>query len=97
MISNTDQFWDRSVERSLYIEDLLYTKSRCLLRVNTLSQLNGVVNLPLNCDYQPIIDPRPVSDPILLPSPPVSGTGPVPIVWSDKNKNEWYFIYCVLK
>jgi inhibitor of cysteine peptidase len=36
ILTATDQFWDRQVERSLYIEDLLYTKSRCLLRVHTL-------------------------------------------------------------
>ena len=31
-----DNFYDRSVERTLYIEELLFTKSRCLLKVNNI-------------------------------------------------------------
>lgn len=80
LLSADDQFWDRQVERSLYIENLLYTKSRCLLRIHTLSQLNPVVNLKLNCDYQPIIEPRPVSSPVFNPPAPAQISGPVPVV-----------------
>jgi inhibitor of cysteine peptidase len=56
VLSETDDFWSRAVERSLYIDNLLYTKSSCLLRINTLAQLNPVLNLDLNCAYeQPIL------------------------------------------
>ena len=41
-----------SVERSLYIEDLLYTKSPNLLRINDLeNDLDGVKNIYLTPDY----------------------------------------------
>ena len=32
----TDDFYKRGVERSLYIEELLYTKSKCLIKINQL-------------------------------------------------------------
>lgn len=39
-ITSEDSVYDdRNVERSLYIEELLYTKSKCLLRVNKLNDL----------------------------------------------------------
>lgn len=33
LLNPADNFYDRNVERSLWIEDLLYTKSKCLLRI----------------------------------------------------------------
>ncbi len=32
----SDDFYKRGVERSLYIEELLYTKSKCLIKINQL-------------------------------------------------------------
>ena len=80
VLDSMDEFWDRAVERSLYIEELLFTKSRCLLRVHTLAQLNPVVNLNLNCDYPPIVEPKKVSKPVFNPPQPVSVSGTVPVV-----------------
>lgn len=37
-INPTDNFWQRNVERSLYIEEYLYTKSQCLLRINEIGK-----------------------------------------------------------
>jgi uncharacterized secreted protein with C-terminal beta-propeller domain len=42
------QYWSAQVERSLYIGDLLYTKSPSLIRVNRLSDLLGVTNVTLS-------------------------------------------------
>lgn len=80
VLNTKDQFWDRYVERSLYIQDMLYTKSRCLLRAHTLSQLTPVVNLDLNCNYDPLIEPRRVSKPVFNPAAPAQIAGLVPIV-----------------
>jgi len=33
----SDDFYKRGVERSLYIEELLYTKSKCLIKINQLA------------------------------------------------------------
>lgn len=71
IIGKEDQFYERSVERSLYIEELLYTKSRCLIRVNTLDHLNSVVNLPLTCETEPLIIPRPLPTPIFIAEVPL--------------------------
>jgi len=43
----TEQYWQPSVERSLYIEELLYTKSPNLLRINKISDLSKVKNVEL--------------------------------------------------
>jgi len=39
--------WTAAVERSLYINDLLYTKSPYLLRINSLKDLSSVKNISL--------------------------------------------------
>jgi inhibitor of cysteine peptidase len=41
------QYWGPSVERSLYINELLYTKSEGLLRINKLSDLSSVKSIEL--------------------------------------------------
>jgi uncharacterized secreted protein with C-terminal beta-propeller domain len=41
------QYWGPSVERSLFINELLYTKSQGLLRINKLSDLAKVKNIEL--------------------------------------------------
>lgn len=43
-----DNKYGPSVERSLYIEDMLYTKSPYLLRINELSDLSSVKNITLS-------------------------------------------------
>lgn len=51
LLNPTDNFESRKVERSLWINDLLYTKSKCLLRINEISDtfdLVKSVNIP--CD-----------------------------------------------
>ena len=51
LLNPTDNFESRKVERSLWINDLLYTKSKCLLRINEISDtfdLVKSVNVP--CD-----------------------------------------------
>jgi len=40
-------YWNNMVERSLYIEDLLYTKSPNLLRINRIDDLSKVKNVKL--------------------------------------------------
>jgi uncharacterized secreted protein with C-terminal beta-propeller domain len=40
--------WQPAVERSLYIEELLYTKSPSLLRINKIEDLSKVKNIELN-------------------------------------------------
>ena len=45
--SQGDRYYGAAVQRSLYIEDLLYTKSENLLRVNRLDTLTGVKNITL--------------------------------------------------
>lgn len=49
ILSPGDNFFRRSVERSLYIEDLLYTKSACLLRINALDSLAGLKDVDIPC------------------------------------------------
>ncbi|MBN1156899.1 beta-propeller domain-containing protein [Candidatus Woesearchaeota archaeon] len=46
-MGSTDRYWQPSVERSLYIEELLYTKSPSLLRINRLEDLSKVKNVEL--------------------------------------------------
>jgi len=46
--SSTDYYWQPAVERSLYIEELLYTKSNKLLRINKIEDLSKVKNIELN-------------------------------------------------
>jgi inhibitor of cysteine peptidase len=41
------QYWGQLVERSLFIEELLYTKSPNLLRINSLEDLSAVKNVTL--------------------------------------------------
>ncbi len=41
------RYWQPAVERSLYIEELLYTKSSNLLRINKIYDLNKVKNIDL--------------------------------------------------
>jgi len=44
---DSTNYWSNQVERSLYINDLLYTKSTHLLRINALNDLHGVKDVPL--------------------------------------------------
>jgi len=48
---NNFWYYNPGVERSLYINDLLYTKSTSLLRINKLSDLSSVKNVTLETDY----------------------------------------------
>jgi hypothetical protein len=41
-------YYGAQVERSLYINELLYTKSTSLLRINRLDDLSSVKNLTLS-------------------------------------------------
>jgi uncharacterized secreted protein with C-terminal beta-propeller domain len=43
----TERYWQPFVERSLYIEELLYTKSPALLRINKIEDLSTVKNIEL--------------------------------------------------
>jgi len=45
--TSTDYYWQPAVERSLYIEELLYTKSKKLLRINEIGDLSKVKNIEL--------------------------------------------------
>lgn len=45
--SNNENWWSPQVERSLYIEEYLYTKSRNLLRINNIEDLEGVKDIDL--------------------------------------------------
>lgn len=47
-MASGDNYWSPSVQRSLYIGDMLYTKSEKLLRVNALDTLSAVKNVWLN-------------------------------------------------
>ncbi len=44
----SDKFWQPYVERSLYIEELLYTKSSGLLRINKIEDLSSVKSIELD-------------------------------------------------
>jgi inhibitor of cysteine peptidase len=46
--------WQPAVERSLYIEELLYTKSSKLLRINKINDLNSVKNISLDASNNKI-------------------------------------------
>lgn len=46
-MKDSNNAWSSQVERSLYIGDLLYTKSRNLLRINALDDLSSVNDVPL--------------------------------------------------
>jgi uncharacterized secreted protein with C-terminal beta-propeller domain len=43
----SNQYYSSSVERSLYIKDMLYTKSPSLLRINAIDDLHSVKNVTL--------------------------------------------------
>ncbi len=45
-------YYGQGVERSLYIEDLLYTKSSTLLRINEIDDLNSVKDVELKINYE---------------------------------------------
>ena len=44
-----DNFRERVVERTLYIEHLLYTKSECLLKINEIADVNVQKDVHLVC------------------------------------------------
>lgn len=46
--------WSPSIERSLYIEELLYTKSPKLLRINKIEDLSSVKNITLSSSEIPV-------------------------------------------
>lgn len=80
LLNPSDNFYERNVERSLYIENLLYTKSKCLLRINKISKyFEGVKNISIPCE-QVLVAPIkiPLVTPILQDSPifaqPISTT-----------------------
>ena len=50
----SERYYHPLVERSLYIEDLLYTKSLNLLRINDLDDLSSVKNLTLKYENKKI-------------------------------------------
>jgi hypothetical protein len=80
LLTSSDEFYRRNVERSLYIENMLYTKSQCLLRVHNLERLQRVLNLNLNCEYNPkapIIHP---ALPVFNPPAPLQISGALPVV-----------------
>jgi inhibitor of cysteine peptidase len=52
---SNNNYWSNLVERSLYIEELLYTKSPTLLRINQIDTLESVKNIDLvtdNSDFE---------------------------------------------
>jgi len=53
---SSNRYYQPLVERSLYIEDLLYTKSPNLLRVNDLDDLSSVAKLKLESSKEKIDD-----------------------------------------
>ena len=55
MIQPTDNFFKRFVERSLYIENLLYTKSSCLMKINIIEDLTDLRNIDLCSPNIPVI------------------------------------------
>jgi len=38
LLSSQDNYYLRNVQRSLYIDDYLYTKSECLLKINKINE-----------------------------------------------------------
>ncbi len=54
-----DNFHQRTVQRSLYIEDFLYTKSLCLLKINLIEDLHGVKNIKIPCQKTQVFRPKP--------------------------------------
>ena len=80
LLNSVDEFWNRSVERSLYIENMLYTKSQCLLRVHKLERLDRVLNLNLNCEYQEDTTIAPPASPVFNPPAPLQISGTIPVV-----------------
>ena len=74
LITDNDNFYQRNVERSLYIEELLYTKSQCLIRIHRIYELKAVKNINIPClnNNQPIlILPPPPPPPPPVPEPPI--------------------------
>jgi len=51
LVDHSSERYGPSVERSLYIEDLLYTKSPSLLRINKLDDLSSVKDVKLEAKY----------------------------------------------
>lgn len=72
LVNANDNFSIRTVERSLYIENILYTKSKCLLRINRIdSQFTAVSNINIPCGQSTtgVINPvGPFIRPAVLPS-----------------------------
>jgi inhibitor of cysteine peptidase len=80
LLTANDKFYTRYVERSLYIENMLYTKSQCLLRVHNLERLQRVLNLGLNCEYNPETPINPPALPVFNPPAPLQISGLIPVV-----------------
>jgi hypothetical protein len=80
LLTTVDEFWNRNVERSLYIEKMLYTKSKCLLRVHKLDKLDRVLNLNLNCEQQPGTPIATPALPVFNPPAPLQISGTIPVV-----------------
>lgn len=76
LINANDNFAVRNVERSLYIESILYTKSKCLLRINRIdSKFTGVSNINIPCGQN-------VTTGVLTPVKPLPAVLPVKN-WND--------------
>ena len=55
MIKPTDNFFKRFVQRSLYIENSLYTISECLMKINIIEDLTDLRNIELCSDDVPTL------------------------------------------
>lgn len=74
LLNPADNYYERNVERSLWINELLYTKSKCLLRINKINRnFDGVKNINIPCnqnEFVPVpikpIRPLPLIDPIFI-------------------------------
>lgn len=53
--AGSKNYWSPMVERSLFINDLLYTKSYGLLRINNLSDLSSVNKIELKTENNPYV------------------------------------------
>lgn len=68
LLNQNDNFDLRHVERSLYIENMLYTKSKCLLRINRIdAAYQAVTNINIPCRPTPTVRQNVVSPVIVSP------------------------------
>jgi hypothetical protein len=73
-----DNFWLRQVDKSLWIDKMLYTKSNCLLRVHGLEKLDRILNLNLNCASSlGDVSIDPIASPVFRPPAPQPISGKI--------------------